>query len=114
VGQSGDGATSAQCDLTYSDGAVFRATVKDDDGSASFSEQYQENLSESDIANYAVGDNVTSGINTGATVSSATCFTAQLSSNGWTYATCDLSLSDGAVIRATVADNGIRSVFSTS
>jgi hypothetical protein len=112
VGQSGNGVTYAECDLTYSDGAVFRATVTDKDGNTSFQEQYQENLTAADIAGYAVGDIVTSGFNTGATVSSATCFTAELSSNGWTYATCDLDLSNGAVLDdATVADNGIRSEF---
>ena len=111
VGQSGNGTAYAECDLTYSDGAVFHSTVTDDDGHASSQQQYQENLSASDIANYAVGDTVTSGINTSATVTSATCYTAQLQNSGWTYATCNLYLSDGALIDAIVEDNGIRSEF---
>jgi hypothetical protein len=111
VGQSGNGIVYAECDLTYSDGAVFRSAVTDDDGSASSREQYQENLSASDIANYAVGDTATSGTDAGATVTSATCYTAQLENNDWTYATCELSLSNGAVIDATVEDNGIHSEF---
>lgn len=112
VGQSGNGTAYAECDLTYSDGAVFRSAVTDTDGNASSQEQYQGNLSASNIANYAVGDTVTSGINEGATVTSATCGTAQFdSSNGWTYAVCGLDLSDGAFLNATVADNGIRSAF---
>ena len=114
MGQSGDGTTYAECDLTYSDGAVFRAAVKDDGTNTSFQEQYQENLSPSDIATYAVGDNVTSGADAGATVSSGACSTSQLSNNGWTYATCVLNLSNGAVVGATVADNGIKSVFQYS
>ena len=65
------------------------------------------------IANYAVGDIETSEINTGATVMSATCYTVQLEGNDWTYATCSLYLSNGAVINATVEDNGIRSEFQT-
>ena len=111
MGQSGDGTTYAECDLTYSDGAVFSAAVQDDGTSTSFQEQYQENLSMNDIADYAAGDDVTTGTHAGATVSSATCYTAQLSGNGWTYAVCDLNLSDGSVIRATVADNGIKSII---
>jgi hypothetical protein len=111
LGISGNGTAHAECDLTYSDGAVFRSAVTDNDGSASSQEQYQENLSGSNIANYAVGDNATSGIDSGATVTSATCGSAQLESNDWTYATCQLDLSNGAVINATVEDNGIRSDF---
>lgn len=110
---SGNGTAYAECDLTYSDGAVFRSAVTDDDGNASSQEQYQENLSAIDIANYAVGDNVTSGINAGATVTSATCYSAQLENNDWTYATCQLYLSDGATLNATVEDNGIHSEFQT-
>jgi hypothetical protein len=111
VSQSGNGTANAECDLTYSDGAVFRSAVTDDGGRASFEEQYQENLTAGDIANYAVGDTETYGINTGSTVTSATCYSAQLQSNGWTYGKCDLDLSNGAVIYATVQDNGIRSEF---
>ena len=111
MGMSGNGTAYAECDLTYSDGAVFRSAVTDDDGNASSQEQYQENLSAIDIANYAVGDNVTSGINAGATVTSATCYSAQLENNDWTYATCQLYLSDGAALNATVEDNGIHSQF---
>jgi hypothetical protein len=111
VAQSGNGTTYAECDLTYSDGAVFRSAVTDDNGKASSQEQYQENLSASGIANYAVGDTVTSGINAGATVTSATCYTAQLETNDWTYATCNLNLSNGVAINATVEDNGIKSEF---
>ena len=44
---------------------------------------------------------------------SATCYTVQLEGNDWTYATCSLYLSNGAVINATVEDNGIRSEFQT-
>ena len=113
VSLSGNGTAYAECDLTYSDGAVFRSAVTDDGGDASSQEQYQENLSASDIANYAVGDIATSGINTGATVTSATCYTAQLESNNWTYATCSLYLSNGAVINATVEDDGIKNEFQT-
>jgi hypothetical protein len=108
---SGNGTAYADCDFTYSDGAVFRSAVTDNDGKASSQEQYQENLSASDIANYAVGDNVTSGINTGATVTSDTCYSAQLENNDWTYASCELYLSDGAALHATVEDNGIRNEF---
>lgn len=111
VGMSGNGTAYADCDVTYSDGAVFRSAVTDNDGKASSQEQYQENLSASDIANYAVGDNVTSGINTGATVTSDTCYSAQLENNDWTYASCELYLSDGAALHATVEDNGIRNEF---
>jgi hypothetical protein len=111
VSQSAAGTAYAECDVAYSDGADFRVYVTDNDGNASFQEQYQENLSPDDIADYAVGDVVTSGSDTGATVSSATCYTAQLSSNGWTYADCDLDLSNDAEISATVEDNGIRSGF---
>jgi hypothetical protein len=113
VAQSGNGASYAECDLRYSDGSVFRSTVTVDDGKASSQEQYQENLSASDIANYAVGDTVNTGANEGATVTSAICSTSQLESNDWTYATCRLDLSDGAVVNATVEDNGIRSEFQT-
>jgi hypothetical protein len=111
VGVSGNGTAYANCDLTYSDGAVFRSAVTDNDGKASSQEQYQENLSASDIANYAVGDNVTSGSNTGATVTSVTCYSAQLENNDWTYASCELYLSNGAALHATVEDNGIRNEF---
>jgi hypothetical protein len=111
VRQSGDGTAYAECDLTYSDGAVFRSAVTDEGGRASFQEQYQENLTTSDIADYVVGDVAASGIDTGATVTSATCYTAQLENNDWTYATCGLDLSNGAFIYATVMDNGIRNEF---
>ena len=111
VGQSGGGATTAECDLTYSDGAVFRATVTDDDGNTTFEEEYQENLSPNEIANYSVGDTVTSGIDTGATVVSAICGTPELSSTGWSSASCDLDLSNGSTLDATVEDNGIRNEF---
>ena len=47
VAQSGNGKSYAECDLTYSDGAVFRSAVTDDDGKASSKEHYQENLSAS-------------------------------------------------------------------
>jgi len=114
LGESGNGTAYADCDLTYSDGAVFRAVVTDRNGSASSQAQYQENLSASDVANYAVGDTVNTGINTGATVTSATCYTAQLESSDWTYATCQLDLSNGADIDATVEDNGLRSEFQSS
>ena len=111
VVQSGDGASSAECDLTYSDGAIFRAAVTDDGPNNSFQEQYQENLSAGNMANDLVGATVTSGIHTGATVSSVTCYTAQLSDTGWTDGSCDLDLSDDTVVSATVEDNGIKVSF---
>jgi len=111
VRQSGNGTTYAECDLTYSDSAVFRASVKDDGTKNRFQGEYQENLSASNIAKDVAGESVTHGTHVGATISSATCYMAHLSNNGWTYATCDLNLSDGAAVRAAVEDNGLSNWF---
>jgi hypothetical protein len=85
--------------------------VTDNGTNNSFQEQYQENLSTGGMENDLIGATVTSGIHTDATISSATCYTAQLSDTGWTDGSCDLDLSDGAVVSATVEDNGIKASF---
>ena len=103
--QEADGTAQAQCDLTLSNGAIMRSRVTDNDNQTKFYDEFQENLTASDIANAVIGESTTDGL----TVSDASCDpnTIQLDNNGSTQAHCYLTFSDGSTADQTVYYNGL-------
>ena len=102
--QNADGATQAECDLTLSDGVILRAAVTDTGTTESWNDQYQVNLTASDIANAVYGLRATDGL----TITASTCYgsTLQLESSGYTQIKCNLTFSNDETYYDTVSDNG--------
>jgi hypothetical protein len=94
-------------------GATVRSAVVDNGVKRMFVFQYQQNISADSIAYRLSGEHVTGGAHNGTTVTSATCDenTVQLWNNGITHAECNVALSDGALFRSAVTDNGFINSF---
>jgi hypothetical protein len=105
VRQDADGTTQAECDVTLSNGVILRAAVSDNGNGATSYNQYQENLSASDIANAVYGVQATGGL----TVTASTCYanTMQIENSGYTQVKCNLTFSNGNTYYDTVTYNGI-------
>ena len=106
VQQNANFTTQAECDLTLSNNVILRAAVTDNDSGSTTSEnQYQENLTASDIANAVYGDVATDGL----TVTASTCYqsTLQIENNGYTQVQCNLTFSNGNTYYDTVTYNGL-------
>ena len=105
VRQDADGTTQAECDVTLSNGVILRATVSDNGNGATSYNQYQENLSASDIANAVYGVQATDGL----TVTASTCYanTMQIGNGGYTQVKCNLTFSNGNTYYDTVTYNGL-------
>ena len=106
VQQNANFTTQAECDLTLSNGVILRAAVTDNgSGSTTSENQYQENLTASDIANAVYGDVATDGL----TVRASTCYqnTLQIENNGYAQVQCNLTFSNGSTYYDTVTYNGL-------
>lgn len=105
VSQNAEGTTQAECDLTLSNGVILRAAVTDIGTTTSWNDQYQENLTASNIANAVYGRQATDGL----TITASTCYgsTLQLESSGYTRIQCNLTFSNGETYYDTVTDNGL-------
>ena len=71
-------------------------------------------LSAGQIADDTIGEVETGGVNNGSTVTNASCYqdTVRQDADGTTYAECDITLSNGAILRAAVSDKGSRTTSS--
>lgn len=105
VRQDADGTTRAECDITLSNGVILRAAVGDNGNGATSYNQYQENLSASNIADAVYGIKATDGL----TVTASTCYanTMQMENNGYTQVKCNLTFSNGSTYYDTVTYNGL-------
>lgn len=102
-----NGSAQADCDLTFSSNIVMRASVTVyGNGSSTWNDQYQENLTAADFEKALVGLQT---INDGNVVA-ATCYqsTLQKESDGYTQVECVLTL-ENASHETTVTYNGISS-----
>jgi hypothetical protein len=100
------GSTQADCDLTFSNNVVLRASVTVyGDGSTTWSGMYQENLTAADVEEALVGRPTTGGWS----VISATCYqsTLQKEPDGSTQVECVLTLGNNTSYETTVTYNGI-------
>jgi hypothetical protein len=103
-----NGSAQADCDLTFSNDAVMRASVTVySNGSTTWNNQYQENLTAADFENVLVGRQTISD----GDVVSATCYqsTLQKESDGYTQVECVLTLGNNTSHETTVTYNGISS-----
>lgn len=101
-----DGSTQADCDLTFSNNVVLRASVTVySDGSRTYDGKYQENLTAADVEKIMAGQQTAGGW----AVVSATCYqsTLQKESNGSTQVECVLTLANNTSSQTTVTYNGI-------
>ena len=108
VQQTADGSTQAECNLTLSNDVNMRSIVTDDSNGVSFNDEYQENLSASDIATAVIG--LKTAANETVTDSKCDPNTVQTNSNGSTQAQCTLTLFDGqsySQYGTTVTYNGV-------
>jgi hypothetical protein len=82
----------------------MRSRVTDNGNETKFYDEFQENLTASDIANAVIGESTTDGL----TVSDASCEpnTIQIDNNGSTQARY-LTFSDGSTADQTVYYNGL-------
>ena len=105
VRQDADGTTQAECDITLSNGVILRAAVSDNGNGATSHNQYQENLSASNIADAVYGMKATDGL----TVTASTCYanTMQIENSGYTQVKCNLTFSNGSTYYDTVTYNGL-------
>ena len=106
VQQYAGGSTQAECDLTFSNNVILRASVTVySGGSRNYDGQYQENLTAADVEKIMAGQKTASGW----TVISATCYqsTLQKESNGSTQVECILTLANNTSYQTTVTYNGI-------
>lgn len=101
-----DGSDQAECDVTLVNGDIMRASVTDGNGDTTIQNQYQENLSATEIANSLVG---LYGTITESTVVKATCTPSsiQLEADGTTDAECYLYMANGDSFPAAVTYNGV-------
>jgi hypothetical protein len=95
----------AECDLTLSTLATYRASVTDNGNGTTFDFQYQENISVGEIQQAVIGLEAQNG----STVSASTCYsdTMQTTSNGSTQIQCALTFTNNMTYNATVTDNGL-------
>jgi hypothetical protein len=103
-----DGSTQVQCDLTVANGDIMRAAVTDSATGAVAQNQYQENISATQIANALIG---LYGEISQSTVVHATCnpSTVSLQTDGVTDAECYLWMANGDQFYAAAQYNGISS-----
>ena len=102
-----NGSAQADCDLTFSNNVVMRASVTVySNGSTTWNDQYQENLTAADFEKVLVGLQTISDGN----VVSATCYqsTLEKESDGYTQVECVLTL-ENISHETTVTYNGISS-----
>lgn len=102
-----NGSAQADCDLTFSNYVVMRASVTVySNGSTTWNDQYQENLTAADFEKALVGRQTISD----GDVVSATCYqsTLQKKSDGYTQVECVLTL-ESKSYETTVTYNGISS-----
>jgi hypothetical protein len=110
VQQTSDGSTQAECNLTLSNDVKMRSVVTDNVNGISFNDEYQQNLSASDIESAVMSRKTANN----KTVTDSTCdpSTVQTNSNGSTQSQCTLTLFDGLSYNqydTTVTYNGVSS-----
>ncbi len=101
-----DGSTQADCDLTFSNNVVLRASVTVySNGSTTWNGKYQENLTAADFEKVLAGRQTAGGW----AVISATCYqsTLQKDPDGSTQVECLLTLGNNTSYETTVTYNGI-------
>jgi len=101
-----DGSTQADCDLTFSNNVVLRASVTVySDGSTTWNGMYQENLTAADVEKVLAGRQTAGGW----AVISATCYQSTLRKepDGSTQVECVLTLGNNTSYETTVTYNGI-------
>lgn len=106
VQQYADGSTQADCDLTFSNNVVLRASVTVySNGSRTYDAKYQENLTAADVENIMAGQPTAGGW----AVVSAVCYQSTLKKepNGSTQVECVLTLANNTSYETTVTYNGV-------